>query len=79
MKVREGRMISSPSFIPRLARVKWRAAVPFETAIAYPPPRYSEKVFSNLSVSGPVESHLERRTLITSCSSYFPRSISESG
>src|SRR5215211_1162472 len=70
---------SAPSPQPRALTPRWRAAVPLETATAYPSPSQSAKSCSNWSSFGPRESEPERTTSSSSSSSRSPSSGRASG
>src|SRR3954463_15028612 len=73
-------MTSSPSLQPIALTPRWSAAVPLETATAYPPPPiHSPKSCSNCSSFGPRESEPERTTSSSSSSSRGPSSGRASG
>src|SRR5207342_2484102 len=77
--VRDGTMASSPGPRPAARQIRWSAAVPLATAIAWVEPKYSANRFSSSSVRGPMLSQPERYVSDTAAISASPISTSARG
>src|SRR5919198_5722556 len=78
-KVSDGQMTVSPGPAPSARCARCSAAVQLVTAKACLTPTIAANCRSNSAVTGPMESHFERRTSITARISSSPRSMSANG